>query len=319
MQHRLSRGEALALGAAFLAAPTSAMAQSVTSLKVGGVPEDSITPALWAQQSGLFKKYGLDVDLQSQRSGSAVSSGVVGGAYQIGKSSLPSLIIAHTRNIPFVLVAPGGLYQASSPILALIVRADSTLKSGADLNGKTIAVSALNDLYTISTKEWIDHHGGDSSTIKLIELPISAVPAALEAGRIDAGCCIEPEMGAAVSSGKVKIMAPVGDAIAPEFLYTGWFTTLDYAQKNRAAVDAFARAMREANGYFNAHRSSADDALAKFSGIPAATIAKMRRVTDATTLDPKLIQPLIDAAARAKVIAKGFDAKELIDPGLRAS
>lgn len=300
------------MGAAFLAFPAPAFAQGLTTLKLGGVPEDSITPALWAQQSGLFKKNGLDVDVQAQRSGSAVAAAVSGGSYQFGKSSLPSVIIAHTRGIPFVVVAPGGLYEAANPIIGLLVRSDSPFKTGADLNGKTIGVSSLSDMYTIATRQWVDKHGGDSSTLKLIEMPISAIAPALDAGRIDAGCCIEPEMQDALGGGKVKILCAPCDAIASDFLYTGWFTTADYAQKNRAVVDAFAKSIREANAYSNAHHAATAEALAKFSGVPVATIQKMRRVNDAATLEPKHIQPLIDAAARAKVIAKSFDAKELL-------
>jgi NitT/TauT family transport system substrate-binding protein len=312
MHHRFSRREALALGAAFLAAPVPALAEGLTSLKAGGVPEDSIAPAVWAQQSGLFKKNGLDVDVQPQRSGSAVAAAVSGGTYQFGKSSLPALIIAHTRGIPFVIVAPGGLYEASNPVIGLLVRSDSPFKTGADLNGKTVAVSSLSDLYTIATRQWVDRHGGDSSTLKLIEMPISSVAPALEAGRIDAGCCIEPELQAALGDAKVKVLCAPCDAIAPEFLYTGWFTTAEYAEKNRAVVDAFTRTIREAAAFTNAHRAATDEAMSKFSSVPVATMRKMRRVTNATSLDVKSIQPLVDAAARTKLIAKPFDAKELL-------
>jgi len=309
---RLSRREALALGAAVLAAPAAALAEGMTSLKAGGVPEDSIAPAVWAQQSGLFKKNGLDVDVQSQRSGSAVAAAVSGGSYQFGKSSLPAMIIAHAKGIPFVLVAAGGLYEASNPVIALLVRSDSSFKTGADLNGKTIAVSSLGDLYWIATKQWIDKHGGDSSTVKLIEMPISAIAPALEGGRIDAGCCIEPELQAALGDGKVKALCAPCDAIAPEFLYTAWFTMADYADKNRSVVDQFAKTIREAAAYSNAHRAVTDEAMSKFSGVAVATMRKMRRVTSATSLDAKAIQPLVDAVARVKLIAKPFDAKELL-------
>lgn len=312
MHHRLSRREALALGAAVLAAPGAAFADGLTSLKAGGVPEDSIAPAVWAAQSGQFKKNGLDVDVQAQRSGSSVAVAVTGGSYQFGKSSLPAMIIAHTKGIPFVLVAAGGLYEASNPVIGLLVRSDSPFKTGADLNGKTIAVSSLSDLYTIATRQWIDKHGGDSSTVKLIEMPISAVAASLAAGRIDAGCCIEPELQAALAEGKVKVLCAPCDAIAPEFLYTAWFTTADYAEKNRSVVDAFAKTIREATAYSNAHRAVTDEAMSKFSGVAVATMRKMRRVNNATTLDVKAIQPLIDAAAKTKLIAKPFEAKELL-------
>ncbi len=311
MENPLSRRAVLASGAAFLTLRATGRAAGLTAVRAGGVPEDSITPALWAAQSGLFRRNGLDVDIQAQRSGSATASAVLGGTYDIGKSSLPSIIIAHTKGIPFVLIAPGGLYESTNPIIALLVRSDSPFKTGADLNGKTIAVSSLSDMYVIATRAWVDAHGGDSSTLKLIEMPISAVAPALEQGRIDAGCSIEPELHAAVAEGKVKALCAPCDAIAPSYLYSGWFTTAEYAAKNKATVDAFAKSIGEANGHFNRHHAESDDALFKFSAVPLESIKKMRRVNDAQTLDAKQIQPLIDAAAKTKVIAKSFDAKEL--------
>ena len=49
---------------------------------------------------------GLDVDIQLLQSGSAVASAVAGGAIDIGLSSFVPLAVAHTKGIPFVIVAP---------------------------------------------------------------------------------------------------------------------------------------------------------------------------------------------------------------------
>jgi hypothetical protein len=43
----------------------------------------------------------------------------------------------------------------------------------------------------------------------------------------------------------------------------------------------------------------------------------MTRATYGTSLDPALIQPVIEAAAKFKLIPAPFDARELIDPALR--
>ncbi len=296
-----------------LVMPGAARAQAAaTAIKVAGVPEDSITPALYADQSGLFSKYGLSVELSPERSGSAIASGVVGGAYQIAKSSLVSLILARSKGIPFVLVAPGGLYTASAPNTAMLVAKDSPLKTAANLNGKTLAVSAIGDLYDLSTRAWMAKNGGDPSSIKLVELPISAVPDAVAGGRIDAGMVIEPVLQRAIDGGKIRVMSHPMDAIASRFLYSGWFTTSDYASAHPKESGAFAKAMRDASVYVNAHEAQTVDMLAKFTGIDPADIAKMVRAQGATVLDPAMIQPVIDAAATYKLIAAPFDAREMI-------
>jgi NitT/TauT family transport system substrate-binding protein len=315
--NRLTRRAALALTAAALARPAIARAQALTTLNIAGVPEDSITPAVWAVQNQIFHRYGIDAQLEAQHSGSAVAAGVAGGAYQIGKSSMISMLVAHAHNVPVVIVAPGGLYEPSDANEALIVKSDSPIRTGADLNGKIVAVSALNDLYTIGARCWVDAHGGDSSTVKFVELPIAAVRAAVEAGRIDAGATIDPDLQEAVNGGKVRILCDPNGAIATRFMYTGWMATVDYARDNRATVGKFRAALLEAARYVNDHESETADVMSKFTGIPPEVFAQMPRVKSALTVDPKLIQPLIDACAKYKAIPASFDARELIDSSLR--
>jgi NitT/TauT family transport system substrate-binding protein len=312
----MNRQTALALGSAFLAAPAALSAQSLPHLTVGAVAEESVTPAVWAEQSGMFRKAGLDVDVQSASSGTAIAAGVAGGAYAIGKSSLVAIITAHAKGLPFVFVAGGSLYDTKFPYSVLTVKADSPLKTAAELNGKTLAVPALADLTTYATKAWVDSHGGDSTTLKLLELPFAQIADALAAGRVDAGFIADPILGQALDAKKVRIFAHAFDAVALQFMVTGWFVTQDYATKNQATLEKFYRTMREASSYIVGHPSDAVSTLAKFSNVDAAVIAKTHRIGYAT-LDPKYIQPVIDICAKYKAIPAAFDAKELIAPGLR--
>ena len=310
---RLSRRSALgAVGGAVLALPRGAGAQGLTTIDLAGVPEDSITPALYADRSGLFRRYGVDVRIQSQRSGPAIASGVAGGAYGIGKASVEPIIIAHTKNIPFVMVAAGGVYDAKAPIAEMLVKADSPIKTAADLNGKTIAVFGLTDIFTLADRLWIDRNGGDSTTVKLVELPVSEIATAIETGRIDAGAINEPELASALASKKLRVLGKPFDAVAQRFMYTAWFTTTGYVDAHRAAVEGFARAMREAAAFVNKNPAQTVDLLAGFTKIDAGVIRSMTRVVQGTTLDVGLIQPVIDASARYKAIPAAFEAKELV-------
>ncbi|HXP94553.1 MAG TPA: ABC transporter substrate-binding protein [Candidatus Binatia bacterium] len=308
----ITRRSAIGLGAAALLAPHAVRAQGVVSIRAAGVPEDSITPALWAQESGIFRRYGLDVQVDAQRSGSAVAAGVAGGAYQFGKSSLMALIAAHAHNVPIMIIAPAGMYDASNPITGLLVKTDSPVKTGADLNGKTIAVSSLGDLYTVGTYAWLEKTGGDWSSVKLVELPISAIFEAVVGGRVDAGGTIVPDLQVALATGRVRSVADTNAAIAPRFIYTAWFTTADYVKNNRPIVQKFRAALRESVLYTNTHKAQTVEVFARFSGMDPAVVAKMNRTDDGLTLDPRLVQPLINATAKYKVIPKAFNAREFI-------
>ena len=278
---------------------------------MAGVPEDSITPVLYGVQSGLYKRNGLDVQVTPERSGPAITAGVAGGAYQIGKSSITPLIQAYAKGLKIVIVAPAGVYSTAAPIDGMFVKTDSPIKSGADLNGKTFGVYGIGDIYTISARTWMEKNGGDPATLKFVELPISAMVEAIATGRVDAGSMNEPAVEVALINPRLKLLTHPLMSIAPRWLYTAWFAATEYASAHRPVIDAFAKATRDAAAYCNSHHDQTVDLIAAFTSVDAATIRKMTRVEQGITLDPKLVQPVIDEMARSKAIDKAFDAREL--------
>jgi NitT/TauT family transport system substrate-binding protein len=208
---------------------------------------------------------------------------------------LVTLIDAHARGIPFTLIAPSGIITRGSMYAAALVRSDSPIKTGADLNGKTFAVPAIKDLNQIAAMAWVDQNGGDSRTLKFIELSAPATIAALE-------------------SGKTRIMAQVFDAFGSRFANTGWFTTTDYAKNNPDTVTRFVNVMRQASQLAYSHHAETAALLAEYFKGDPKVYARMARVEFAETLDPRDIQPLIDAAAKYKAIDRTFPAQEMISP-----
>ena len=142
-------------------------------------------------------------------------SGVVGNSYQFGKSSTPPLIAAFSKGLPFTIVWPAGLYDARAPIAGLLVKADSPLKKASDLNGKTIAVGALNDIHSLAVMAWMDKNGGDSTTVKFTEVPISEIPIAIAQGRVVAGSVNEPVLSAALDDKTLRSLGAHFSGIAP--------------------------------------------------------------------------------------------------------
>lgn len=209
------------MGAAAAAAclPRPGSAQALITLRATSAIDDPAVPFLWAMETGLFRRNGLDASLERAASGAAAASAVVGGSFEVGKSSVMSLLSAHARGVPIVAVSAAGEYDRSrvAAASAIVVRPDSPVHSGADLNGKILAVPALNDSFSLSVRLWVDTTGGDSSTLKLVELPMNSAIVALTSGRVDAIDLVPPYLGPALSSGAVR---SVGDAVAATGLTT---------------------------------------------------------------------------------------------------
>lgn len=279
-------------------------------IHVGVGVNDTGAEVYYADQLGFFKKRNLDVRLQSMRSGPAQAAAVAGGAVDIAETNVVSLALAHERGLPFGYIAPAAVYSTDAPTTVLVAAKNSVLRSAKDLNGKTVGVVALHDLTNLGAFAWIEKNGGDASSVKFVEMPAAEMNAGLKRGTIDAATIPEPALGLALVEN--RILAKNFDAIAPHFMLNGWFTTTDWAKKNPAAAKAFADAILEAARWANGNQKASAEIFKKHSVIEPAVIDRMTRASFGERLDAALLQPLIDAAAKAKYIKQSFPAGDII-------
>jgi len=260
---------------------------------------------------GFFAKAGLDVDIQVMAAASVVAAAVASNAVDIGFSSIDTLASAHQKNVPLIAVAPASefLFPATRGIGALVLPANSTVQTAKDLSGKTVATAGLNSAAETGPRVWIDKNGGDSSTVKFVEMPFPAMAAALDAGRIDAASLAEPFIGPAARNGRV--LTYFWDATSKHFLIAAWITTPQWAKDHPDLVKHFASAMHEAAVWANANPAKSGEILAKYAKIDPAVIATMARAHYGEQLTPALMQPLIDVTAKYNGFT-AFPAQELI-------
>jgi NitT/TauT family transport system substrate-binding protein len=307
----VKRAALLAAGAS-IAAARAVCAQELTSLRITCVPNDDVSPLLYAREAGLFRRAGLEIQVYPSTSGAVIAAAVAGGSYDIGLASMMALVTGHARGLPFMMIAPSLLYQAGSPAGLQLVPKDSPIQNGRDLAGKLLSVAAIRDINWVSTRVWLDSLGVDSSTVRFVELPQSAVLAALDQKRIDSAFVLIPTLDTALASGKYRSIGDPLAAVARRWMVAAWFTTGAYATKNRDVVLRFSQVMHAATVYANNHFAETAPLIASFVGVDTAAVLQMKRVSCAEYLDGRDFQPAIDAAAKYGVIERGFNAQELI-------
>lgn len=304
-----------ASAAALVVAPHIGLAQSSSKIRIAGSASGDIVVALWAQQSGIFARYGLDADIQRMNSGAAVVSAVVGGSLDIGKGSLYNLIVARSKGIPLILQAAAATYDANDPDAALVVAKDSPIRNARDLTGKTMAVASLGDFYTVMNWAWLDANGGDSTKVKFLELPGLATLDAIASGRIDAATIADPLLSQAVRSGKCRIVGYPENVVGNFSIATAYFSDATWAAANAATLTRFRKAMDESAAYVNTHHADAVPLVAKFTGLDPAMVNIQNKLGNSRDLrDTRMIQPTIDMAAKYKGIPKSYPARDIIDP-----
>ena len=294
--------------------PASAQTAPLPLIRFGTGPDNATTPVLYAISAGIYKKYGITVEMTLVGSGSAAAAAVAGGSLDIGKTSAIGTIAMISKGLPFTAIGALGHYDSAKPVYALVVPAESPIKTPKDLEGKTFASLSLFDQSTIATQMWLDQHGVDRTTVKYAEVPPSATLAAMEQKRIDASTVYEPFYTAMTAGGKARVIGYPMDAIAKRFPDTLMFATTAWVDAHKDVVDKFLHATQEASIYVAAHEAETAPLLAAFVKMDPTTATGHYPGRGVALTAPDL-QPVIDAAAKFKAIPKSFPAQDMIYAG----
>jgi NitT/TauT family transport system substrate-binding protein len=286
----------LLIAALVAAAPVAA--DGAITLRIATNPIDSGAEVFYADDLGFFAKAGLSVQIQPGSNGAAIAAAVAADAIDIGYADIGALAKAHTRGIDFSIIAPAALWDASTPVNALMVAKTSPIRTAKDLDGKTVAVPGLGTSAAFAVNAWLDANGADVSTVKFIELPYGAMPAALEAGRVDAAHIAEPFIS--VAREHARVLASADDALGKFYLRTVWFARTSWANEHPDAVARFAAVIRQTALWANDKRNHAKSAaiLVAHTKIDPSVVAAMARVHYGDSLDASLLQPELDANAK---------------------
>jgi NitT/TauT family transport system substrate-binding protein len=310
----MKRTRFLALAAAAsVPARVSAQGTAAPLIRFGGTTNDSAAEPYYAQELGFFKRAGLNVEITTLGNGAAIAQAIAGGALDVGGTNLVGLGTAIAHNIPFALVAGGGVYSSNAPTTVLCVAKNAPYKTAKDLEGKTVAVPSLKDLTYAAAAAWLEQNGADISTVKFVEISFPEGAAALERGTVAAAMIAEPSLSKGLK-GSVRIFGKAFDGIAKQFMITATFGTNDWIRKNaetaKKLADVIYETARWANAKANQGRSG--EILAGVAKLEPSVVQSMTRATYAVGADPKLLQPPLDIAYKYKFIERAMSASELL-------
>lgn len=296
---------------AFIAAPPLGLrAQTEPVVRVLELSGDGASEGAYALGGGFFKKYGLDATVTNTTGGGAVVAAVAGGSAEIGFSNLISVAAAIERGIPVTIIAPATIFNAKAPDILLMKSRRATYKSGADLTGKIVAVTTLDGELQLGAETWIDKTGGNAKLVHFVEVPESAMAAALVQGRVDAAMMTEPHI--TQDRADVDLLGNVDAAIAPLFVSGVYFAANTWIAAHPDIARRAAQALRETGRWANGHHAETAAILARGAGLDAATIDLMTRSTFAEDLTVQSIAPALDVAFAYGRLKEAFDVRGLV-------
>jgi len=266
--HRVFFVLAAALSSVLLSLPAAA--------ELGGRPEKSaftvsytqasgaFTPLWVAQETGLFKKHGLDASLKMLNSQVALQALVAGEVDVI--SSGPDLVNARLQNVPVKYIG-GSLQRFVFQLWG--AKGTSTL---AQLKGKIIAVTTPRTSTEIAAREAIKKTAviSEKDVSFLYVQTIPAILTAIMNGKTSAGTLSAPNTLKARDAG-LSLLIDIAQINVPG-LHLAYGTTEKSIKANPNLLYAFIKATAEATLLARQNPAVAKKAISKFTDTNDASI-----------------------------------------------
>lgn len=191
-----------------------------TTLNIGFLPVTDAAPLIIAQEQGLFKEYGLEVNLVRESNWGMIASGIAEGRLDAAQmaAAMPLTMTCGMGNEPptpvltaMILSRNGNAITLSKSLYDQGVRTLSDLKTAiSETPDRVITLGVVNhaSMHNLLLRYWLASGGIDPDLdVKLAVVPPQEMVAALKAGKIDGYCAGEPWNSLAVAEGLGFVIA----------------------------------------------------------------------------------------------------------------
>lgn len=272
----LSRRGALAvLGGALAVASGARADQPLPLLHVGIIPIFAVAPYFAAEKFGYFAREGIATTTQPVQGGAIGIPGLASGSLDVLYSNSLSFVQALERGIDLRVIAQGTTINTNPPdVTALLKRKIDNFKTGKDLEGKSVAVTARFDISWLVVQAWVKKTGGDPSKIVYREVPLPSMLDALRTRQVDAALVIDPFLTIGRSDSSLELLAWPSSMVMGGMPSSLWITSGAAAEHKTDLIRAYIRAYRKGVAWNNAHIGDPE---------------YLTLVADFTKSDPKLL------------------------------
>lgn len=303
----------LAAGCGGSDTPSTSASGGVDEVTVGILPIIDTAPIYLGVEQGFFTKRNIKVTLEKAQGGAVIVPSVVSGEFQFGFSNVTSLLIARSKGLPLKVVAAGNYStgKTGADFGAVVVPADSPLRTAADLAGRQVGVNNLNNIGDTTVKASVRKAGGDPAAVKFVEISFPDAPAALANKRVDAAWVVEPFLTVALSQGARPLAWNLVDT-DPNLMVAAYFTTDKLAADNPDLVTRFREAVNESLAYAEQNPEEARRIVGTYTTIAADVAAKLTLPRWSPDINQESVQRLADLAKSDGLVKEAPDVAALL-------
>jgi NitT/TauT family transport system substrate-binding protein len=259
-------------------------------VKMAYVPIMKFATVYVAADRGLFKKYGLDVDLEKVKSGTEAIAFLTQGSVDVGGIAIvTSLWNSWNRGLDIRIIAPGGLEPMKDSPTNLLVSTKSPVKSLADLKGKKIGAAGgpgSGGEYLVAKA--LERAHLTIRDVNLVNVGNPDIPAALASGSVDAALAGPPFSEQALTSGAAKVLAT---DLTPGLMTVAFVGSGKFIKERPEVAKRFVLAMTEAARLMQGDGYLSKENLDAYMKYTASTEAAIKKANPAV-YDPNMDIPV---------------------------
>jgi NitT/TauT family transport system substrate-binding protein len=266
-----------------------------------------------AQEKGLFKQQGLNVTIKTIAASPQVVPELLAHTVDFTLENYVGMFQEEAQTPALQLRVVADDIQAAPGVFELMVGKNSTIKSVADLKGKTIAFPGPGvSIGALSVGELLTSYHVSTTSYKPVYFPFPDMPAAMATGKFDAAFVVEPFVTVMEKAG-AHPLADVMTGPLQDFPVSGWGTTAWFAQRYPKTVAAFQRAIVKAQQLAAASQALVRQTLPNYiKGLLPQVANVMSLGTFNTTLSLTRLERVSDVMEQFKVLPKNFSVKPMV-------
>jgi NitT/TauT family transport system substrate-binding protein len=294
-----------------------AAAADLEKVRVSIIPIGDVAPLFAAIQNGYFREVGLEIDTTPSAGGAAGIPGLVGGSFDVAYGNVVSALLAAQQGLDVKVIAAGtNVTDPKLDATGIFAKSDAGIKSGKDLEGKSIAVNTRNNVIWLYARAWVKATGGDPERVTFKEVPFPQMEDALRQQRVDAAFMVPPfSIVAAQKGGLAKVGMPYSD-VQPGVDVGQYVTTGKLLATKPETVKKFVAALRKGIEWYNANLTN-EALLTLISGYTRADVALLKLAPVPTApirTNMSQVKKTMELMIESKLLPAPLDLDKIVDP-----
>ena len=229
--------------------------RALATITIDTLPIANGLPLDLGISKGIFEKRGIEIKKVVLQSGNDIVLALANNNGDIGYIGWVPAFIADTSGINIVTAAASEVEgtNVADNWQNILVKGSSSIRTPADLAGKTIAVNALKGVGEVAIRAAFKKLGMSQDSVKLLAVPFPAMRSALANGSVDAIWTPEPFHSQALNQDGARIVMAPGPVVMP-FLPNGMYAARkEWTTQNPALARQFRLALNESLIYAQGH------------------------------------------------------------------